>query len=641
MAKNVWSEIKKQQQEQAKRQENSVWANLGAFQEASEPILNVPSVYIPVVVDNDVPVGSISFDLETGSVTEMWKAGPEFIRLSGHSIDQGPVKNSSSVFSLMEDIMDHEGWIISHNGNNFDSILLDMHHGVSILALAKAERLRDTKLIAFLADPPYSRTSGGEIEKMYSLQTVGTKYLGEGKSVDAITGSSILKILADRHGGFDQIPVDDPEYNHYLRRDVEITRDLVKVLPINDYVIREHKIAAVAATISIQGFRVDIPLLEERIKQGEEKRLTILTSLQGYGLPSPEETKAPHRTTKGLLAIEQAFSELGITLDRTAAVSVQWPTGRPAMGKPVLEALIEQQSDNQEAVDLAEAIMSLNGIRTIYGNIFDNLVNDRVHPSINLRQSTGRWSIQNPGLTVIGKKGGKVIERAVFLPDDETHILISADLAQVDARAVAGLSQDVEYMKLFTGERDAHTEMAVRLYGTESAREQVKKFVHGVNYGMRSKKLSLTSGMPLNEAEDFIHNFEKSFPRLTIWQNEQREIGETVGILYNGFGRMMRIESERAFTQSPALMGQSTARDLLMEGILRLWEMGGESVIRMIRAVVHDELVLSVPIKDAEEVKRLVVEAMSFPWCPEGGTYPVQISAGMSEEGINWAACYK
>lgn len=594
----------------------------------------LPVAYSPIKVDNDIPVGTITFDLETGSVDDMWSSGPEFIRLTGYSIDQGPVRNFSSPFSLMEDIIDHEGWIVTHNGNNFDSILLDLHHGMSILHLAKAERLRDTKLIAFLADPPYSRTKEGEIEKIYSLESVGTKYLGEGKMKDAVSGKSILKKLAAEFGGYDKIPVDHPEYNEYLRRDVEVTRDLVKVLPINDYVIREHKIAAIAATISIQGFRVDVSLLEKRIQQGEEKRVNILNSLQGYGLPSPEETKAPHRTNKGLEAIEKAFSELGVPLERTT-------TGRPAMGKPILEALIERESENQAAVDLAEAVMSLNGIRTIYGNIHDNLVNDRVHPSINLRQSTGRWSIQKPGLTVLGKRGGKVIERAVFLPDDEDQILISADLAQVDARAVAGLSQDTEYMKLFTGERDAHTEMALRLYGTATAREKVKACVHGVNYGMRAKKLSYTTGLPLNEADDFIYNFETSFPRLTRWQNEMREIGESVGILYNGFGRMMRIESERAFTQSPALMGQSTARDILMEGMLRLWDIAGEQVIKMIRAVIHDELVLSVPRKDAEEIELLVVKAMSFEWCPVGGEYPVQISAGLNKRGINWSDCYR
>ena len=628
MTSNIWSDIRKA----AKSGTDNPWSSLPTFEGEAPTDVPAPISYAPVKVDNELPVGTIVFDLETGSVDDMWRTGQNFIRLSGHNIDGGYCYNSPDVFHLMEDIMDHEGWIVTHNGNNFDSILLDRLYGVSILALAKAERLRDCKLIAFLADPPFSRMKEGEIEKMYSLESVGTKYLGEGKMKDAVTGKSVLKELAAEFGGYDQIPQNNERYNEYLRRDVEVTYDLIKVLPMNDYVIREHKIAAVAATISIQGFRVDIPLLEERIRLGEEKRLRILTELMEYGLPGPETTKAPQMTKLGKQAIEKAFTEAGVTMSRT-------PSGSPALGKDVLQEIIDT-TESQKAIDLAEAVMSLNGIRTIYGNIYDNLVNDRVHPAINLRQSTGRWSIQKPGLTVIGKRGGKVIERAVFLPDSDDHVLISADLAQVDARAVAGLSQDTEYLKLFEDGRDLHAEMAERLFGTRDERERAKAAAHGINYGMRGKKLSLTTGMSLFEAENVINNFETSFPRLTVWQNEMRQVGEVTGILYNGFGRMMRIEPERAFTQSPALMGQSTARDILMEGILNLWKIGGEEVIRMIRAVVHDELVLSVPKKDVKEIEQLVVDAMSFPWCPKGGTYEVQISAGIAKPGINWARCY-
>lgn len=628
VANNIWSEIRNA----AKSGTDNPWASLAPFEGEAPTDIPTPINYSPVMVDNQLPEGTIVFDIETGSVDDMWSTGPEFMRLFGYSVDGYSVCNYEGPEYLIHDIMARDGWIVTHNGNNFDSILLDKHHGVSILKLAQENRLRDTKLCAFLADPPFSRMKEGEIEKAYSLETTGTKYLGEGKMKDALTGKSVLKRLAAEFGGYDKIPVDHPEYNDYLKRDVEATRDLVKVLPMNDYVIREHKIAAVAATISIQGFRVDIPLLKERIEQGETKRHKILTELMEYGLPGPDTTKAPQMTKVGKAAIDTAFCDAGVTLPRTKS-------GTPALGKEILQEIVETV-ENQKAIDLAEAVMSLNGIRTIYGNIFDNLVNDRVHPSINLRQSTGRWSIQKPGLTVIGKRGGKVIERAVFLPDNDDHVLISADLAQVDARAVAGLSQDVEYLKLFEEGRDLHAEMALRLFGTVDERERAKAAAHGINYGMRGKKLSLTTGMSLFEAENVINNFETSFPRLTQWQNEQRIIGETTGILYNGFGRMMRIEPERAFTQSPALMGQSTARDILMEGILRLWEMGGEDVVRMIRAVVHDELVISVPLKDVDEVEQLVVKAMSFPWCPAGGVYEVQITSGLNKRGINWARCY-
>lgn len=621
---NVWSELRKQQNKKP-----SVWDNV-----KPEPKKRVAKTsYSPPRADNTLPPQTIVFDLETGSADDMWKrSDPEFIRLCGWSIDDGEVFTDPLPIALIEDIYNTTGWIVGHNIMEFDNILLDKMLGVSILELARQERLRDTKLLTFLADPPYSRTKIGEIRKYYSLENQGTLYLGEGKLVDVTTGNSVLKELAKEFGGYDQIPVDNERYNKYLRRDVEATRDLIKVVPINDYAIREHKIAAVCATISTMGFKVDIPLLKERIKAGEDKRIRILTELHGLGLPSPESTKAPHRTKVGITVIDTAFSDLGVELPRSEK------TGRPVMGKPVLEALIEEHGDGKVS-DLAEAIMSLNGIRTIYGNIYDNLIGDRVHPKIDLRQSSGRLSITDPGLTVIGKRAGKVTERAVFLPD-EGCVLISCDLAQVDARMVAGLSQDLNYLALFEDGRDYHAEMALRIFGSTDFREKAKATVHGIPYGMQAKKLAWSTGMPLHEAEEILYTYSKNFPRLMDWQREVRETGEVEGILYNGFGRLMKIEKERSFTQAPALMGQSSARDVLMEGVLRLWEMGGERVIKMIRGIIHDELIMSIPIQEVEEIEHLVVEALSFPWCPVGGKYAVQIEAGLNERGTNWAKCY-
>ena len=40
--------------------------------------------------------------------------------------------------------------------------------------------------------------------------------------------------------------------------------------------------------------------------------------------------------------------------------------------------------------------------------------------------------------------------------------------------------------------------------------------------------------------------------------------------LDNGFGRFMKASPDRAYSQDPALMGQGTACDLMMEVVLRL-----------------------------------------------------------------------
>jgi len=72
----------------------------------------------------------------------------------------------------------------------------------------------------------------------------------------------------------------------------------------------------------------------------------------------------------------------------------------------------------------------------------------------------------------------------------------------------------------------------------------------------------------------------------------------------------MKTDPKRAFTQAPALMGQGTARDLMMEPVIRLplWQQ--------------------------------VLEAMTFKWKPPGAELAVLISAALCQPGRNWAECY-
>jgi DNA polymerase-1 len=77
-------------------------------------------------------------------------------------------------------------------------------------------------------------------------------------------------------------------------------------------------------------------------------------------------------------------------------------------------------------------------------------------------------------------------------------------------------------------------------------------------------------------------------------------------------------------------MGQGCARDIMMTGLLRL----PKEILPMLRVLVHDEIVLSVPVDAVEDVRRTVIDALSFEW------HGVQVLAGSSEPGVNWADSY-
>jgi DNA polymerase-1 len=249
-----------------------------------------------------------------------------------------------------------------------------------------------------------------------------------------------------------------------------------------------------------------------------------------------------------------------------------------------------------------------------------------------MRQASGRWSVVDPGLTVFGKRGGRHVERDIFLPD-EGHVLLSCDLSQVDMRAIAGHCQDPAYLALFGfGDDgrplDPHAMIADQLGIT---RESAKTVGHGWNYG-RGAVAMIKTGMDPEKVWGFVNGMEARFTRLIAWRKQIQQMGGAGQILDNGFGRRMRCEPSRAYTVAPALMGQGGARDIMCQSLLHL----PRELWPFLRVMVHDEIVLSVPEREAEEIGRWVAEAMTWEWAPPGASRPVPILCDLSKPGRNW-----
>jgi DNA polymerase-1 len=197
-------------------------------------------------------------------------------------------------------------------------------------------------------------------------------------------------------------------------------------------------------------------------------------------------------------------------------------------------------------------------------------------------------------------------------------------------------------MAMFEPGMDLHSEVAFRVFGDRGMREPAKVAGHGWNYGLGIDGLVNTFGIEREVAVAFHQSMREQFPRLVEWKNEMAEAAKSGDLLDNGFGRKMRPDVARAYTQGPALMGQGCARDLFMEGMLNLARVAPD-VLPMLRGVVHDEVVMSVPSEDVADVEKVVIDALSFDWAPEGVGYDRQISvvadvAGRSEK--SWGAVY-
>lgn len=562
------------------------------------------------------------FDLETASADALHTAElGTFVRLAGYTDPREPDRTrvSERPSELVDTIAAGTGPVIGHNILAFDLPALAVHHGLDLAALGQTDRIRDTRLLAQLHDPPWSGKFGRNRRGYYSLDSVAERMGLPGKSDD-------LAELAKAHGGFDQIPTDDERFREYLRGDVAATAALAEHLPSSDYTRREHRaVARLTAASTVTGFRVDTELVDQRLAEGRAQRQEILARLHAeHGLPLTDakgrEIRSPAATEAGKEAIRAAFAERGVELGRTAK------SGAVDLSKTALTDLAERRP---EVADLAGDVLALNGIRTVYGTVSEHLAGDRVHPAIWPGQSSGRWSVTSPGMTVFGKRDGKFREREIFLPEPG-EVLLAADLDQVDMRAVAALSGDVAYQRLFEPGRDAHTEMAVSIFGDPARREDAKMISHAFNYGRSTNSLIERDGIDPEKAITFAREMREQFPAITAWQAAVREQAEQTETLDNGWGRIMRCDADSAYTQAPALVGQGCARDMLVEGILRL----PPEIAAMIRTVVHDEVVFSVPAEHATEIAEVIRTSLTIEF------RGVPVTAGVAGPAGNWGALY-
>lgn len=588
-------------------------------------------------------VGVVTFDLETGDADDLYRRGPGYVRIGATAADDEPVApydQSGRVAEAVADGIRRGRKITGHNIMAFDLPAL-VREGVMTMpevhAMAASGRLADTILMARYLDPPMARDRGVDEKRKYDLGHLGEKYQVGEKLTD------VSHALAKKYGGWDGIPIDDSEdgraFKDYMVRDVEVSRGLYGALlaelggTMPDYLVREHRVAAIAAQISINGFKVDQELLADRVRDIEETKAKALNYLSvRFEVPLTDAKgtayKSPLASKAGKEAVGAALVALGVP------EKALWRTAKSRDLQLSGEAMVhygrEYGQNNSDLRKLCTAVYRIVSARSVYQTAMDHTGPDgRVHPKVAFEQATGRWSVTRPGLTVFGKRGGRHVERAVFLPDPG-QVLISADLSQVDMRAVAGLSQDQAYIEMLKRD-DPHSELAIALFGSASYREQAKAIGHGWNYGESLRRISEDNEIDPAIVRKFDTSMHERFPRLVGWRDEVRALAESGRLLDNGFGRLMRPDPHRAHTQGPALMGQGAARDLMMGGALRL----PAEILPMLRAQIHDEIVLSVPEDQAEEIGRAVVEALSFEW------RGVPILADVSRTGTDWSKCYE
>lgn len=642
------------------------------------------------------PVG---FDIESPSADRLFThQGSPYARLNGLIDEDGNEVRTTDVEAL-KTALDAAPVIYGHNVTKFDLMAVAWHHGTPEDYDRWAAKAWDSLVDEKVTDP-----SGGKHLKPWNV----TGYYGLDKALERRGEpgkTDHLPALATEYGkkagfkgkaakdeGFALIPTDDPRYNAYLSGDLKATRRLYvaqQSAPERmDYRRREQRVAYIKNRMTLSGFKIDTSLLKERVREEAEKKDRALEWLHDtYGIPLGKEVArgrgkskttvfepslSPLSTTEGKAALIRAIQDITGQQHYPKTATGGLATSKEAMGTSVYRVGKGRDSQNRPALlnpqvigrfrsgcetrlrEFAEKVTMVTTTVLKYQEIASLLIGDRVHPLIGEDQGTGRWAMVKPSATNIGKRGGKVTQRAPFIADDGC-VLICFDLDQADMRGVAGHCGDPAYLKMFfphpeTGERqDPHSMITNAVFGGRCScpdlshhvcewRDKSKACGHGWNYGMSINGLVKNQGVERDVAETFDQRMRAQYPGLCEWQEDVRSRGERDELLDNGFGRLLRVDPHRAYTQAPAVVGQGTTRDIMCEGLLRL----PHEYIPWLRAVVHDEIVLSVPEDRVEECVATVTDALSFDLAEvtQGRLHSVPILTGASRPARDWASCY-
>jgi DNA polymerase-1 len=285
---------------------------------------------------------------------------------------------------------------------------------------------------------------------------------------------------------------------------------------------------------------------------------------------------------------------------------------------------------------------------TSYGeNILDaiNQVTNRIHANFHqIGAPTGRMSCTQPNIQQVPHA---IEYRRCFRAPDGRKLII-ADYSQIELRILADYTNDKGFIEAFNSGADLHRVTAAQVFGvplgevTKEQRDFAKRLNFGVVYGIGAQRFSLMTGMPLSDAEDILRRYFATYRELDAWLRKaalqavrERTAPRTVA------GRLARFNfdpedkqaasaAQRNGKNSPI---QGSSADIIKRA-LRILHDKLQDTTACIVNVVHDEIVVEADATQAQEIAKVVEDAM----CAAGEEYvkkvPVKVETEVSDEWV-------
>ena len=340
---------------------------------------------------------------------------------------------------------------------------------------------------------------------------------------------------------------------------------------------------------------------------------------------------------------EVLFDELGLT-----------PKKKTRSGYSTNASVLKELTEEHELPGLMLEYREYAKIKSTYIDALPRMraEDGRVHTSFNeMVTTTGRLSSSDPNLQNIPVRTdfGRQI-RTCFVPLGEGEVFVSADYSQIELRLLAHLSGDEHLIASFNSGEDFHASTASRVFGvpmddvTPQMRSRAKAVNFGIVYGQQAYGLSQSLHIPFYEAKEMIDRYFEVHPGVRTYLDDVVAQAHKDGYAVTLFGRRRYIPELKAKNAAQRGFGERTAMNHPMQGTaadiikLAMRQVQDELVARdlgtRLMLQVHDELDLSVPESEVEEVSDLLTSVME-----SVVELSVPLLVDMSA-GANWAEAH-
>ena len=551
----------------------------------------------------------IAFDTETSGL--QYHADVRLVQISDHK--DAFVFDPKENHHLIEILFGGDlGNFVAHNAV-FDCMHIGrlLHPNDNAGAANAADRIlsktTDTQLLATLLDPRGRKDGGDHSLKGLSEQLVNPNAPDSQK----VLLDRFKELGMNKTEGFARIDQWDPALYLYAGADPLMTRRLhdvlkpqVDALDVPFLLELDHKVLHVLQGMTARGFQIDreygSSLLEELY---DEITLAERAALL-YGV---ENINSGAQVAEALLA-------QGIELkERTA-------TDKFKMDENVLSKI-----DHPLAALVREGKFARKMANTWVEKILvASHVDGRLHARFNAAGAiTGRMTADH-GLQTLPANDHRI--RSMFTTDDD-KVIAQLDFANIELRVAAAYSGEPKMVEAFANGDDLHSLLASHLFGekfTNEDRKRAKATHFCWLYSGGPSALAKNCGITTTEAKTLLERQKRLYPRLTNWnyQNQERlEYGG--GKVKTNTGRQIPIKKRREFYKATNYLVQSTAADLFLRQMIKVWELLKDKESQ-IAFCLHDSLVIDL----AEEDQVLVHEIKEEFANTELGTFKVNAFGG-------------